>query len=64
MTDKDRLAANPALYRAELSCRIGKDVIEGKVRPPPGVARSDWILYHLLSAVEDLARALNEKEGT
>ena len=53
----NKLKASPA-YRAELSCRIGKRVISGEDAPPAGVAKHDWVLYHLLSAVEDIAKAL------
>lgn len=57
-----RLHRNPALYRAELSARIGKGVIEGSANPPHGVTRTDWVLYQLLSAVEDLARGIAEEK--
>jgi hypothetical protein len=55
---KDRLKANPALYRAELSCRIGKDLIEGKAKPPAGVTREEWLWFMLFSAIEDLAKGV------
>ena len=57
MTGKERLKANPDLYRVELNAKIGQDVLKGATPPLPGLNRSDSALYYLLSAVEDLAKA-------
>ena len=62
MTSAERLEANAALYRAELSCRVGKDVLRGQAAPAPGFTAHEWVMYHLLSAVEDLARGLAEMD--
>jgi len=50
-----------ALYRATLSCKIGKDACEG-LGIPSGVMREDWVLYQLFSALEEIARALGEDD--
>ena len=52
-----------ATYRAKLSCRIGRDVIEGKTTAPGGISRTEYALYNLLHAVEAIAGALNDKKG-
>lgn len=50
------------LYRAKLSCKIGKDGINGNLPNVQGLeSRTEWALYNLLSAVEDIAAHL-EKE--
>ena len=52
-----------ALYRVSLSCKVGRDGLEGR-KMPPGVTREQWALYNLLHAVEDMALALGmDKEG-
>jgi len=50
-----------ALYRATLSCKIGKDACEGR-GIPSGVMREDWVFYQLFSALEEIARALGEDD--
>ena len=50
-----------ALYRASLSCHIGRDACESR-GVPDGVNRDDWILYQLFSALEEIVRALGEEE--
>jgi hypothetical protein len=46
------LVRHPGLYRAQLSCRIGRDVLEGKTKCPSGVQSMEWALFNLLHAVE------------
>ncbi len=49
------------LYRAKLSCKIGRNALNGDIEMPTGVTVSEWALYNMLSAVEDIAAHL-EKE--
>jgi len=44
-----------AAYRCKLSCRIGRDVLDGKTATPPGVSRLEYAMFNLLHAVEELA---------
>ncbi len=55
---------NPELYRAQLSCKIGKDAIEGRI-PAERLAGSamEYAMYNLLSAIEDIAKALEKQQG-
>lgn len=48
------------LYRAELSCKIGKDAINSKDQAlyPYKVSAMEYAMYNLLSAVEDIAKFL------
>jgi len=47
-------------YRAQLSCKVGKDVLRGKTGiVPQGVTPVEWALFNLLSAVEDVAEAID-----
>lgn len=68
--DKSPCAVNglfrhPGLYRAQLSCKIGRDVLEGKITPPDGTAPMEWAMFNLLHAVEEIATAMmpNDKQG-
>lgn len=47
-----------ALYRAKLSCKIGRDALEGCIEIPANVQSIDWALFNLLHAVEEIATAL------
>ena len=51
--------AKAALYRCQLSCKIGKDACEG-IRIPEGVEREDWLFYQLFDAIQGLAEAMTE----
>ena len=46
------------LYRAKLSCKIGRDALDGKTSYPPGSTRVEYALYNLLHAVEEIASAM------
>jgi hypothetical protein len=52
------LVRHPGLYRAKLSCKVGRDVIEGKITPPDGVEPMEWSMFNLLHAVEEIATAM------
>ena len=56
--ENDRLVQNPNLYRAQLSCKIGRDVLEGKTAAPDGVQPIEWALFNILHAIEEIAMAL------
>lgn len=44
-----------AAYRCALSCRIGRDVLDGNKHTPDGFSRLEYALYNLLHAIEELA---------
>jgi len=52
------LVRHPGLYRAQLSCRIARDVIEGKTAAPADVSHLEWAMFNLLHAVEEIATAM------
>jgi protein involved in temperature-dependent protein secretion len=52
-----------ALYRARLSCKVGRNAIEGKITPPCGLSPIEWAVYNLLHAVEDIAGAMEKAKG-
>jgi len=54
---------HPGLYRAQLSCKVGRDALEGKTTPPDGVTPMEWAMFNMLHAVEEIATAMmpNEK---
>ena len=54
----DGLVRHPRLYRAQLSCKIGRDALEGKTTLPDGVAPMEWAMFNLLQAVEEIATAI------
>ena len=56
--NSSELARCPALYRARLSCKVGRDIISGETKPPCGLFPHEYALYNLLDAVADIARAL------
>lgn len=53
---------NLPLYRAQLSCKIGRDALEGTTDPPPGCTAIDWALFQLLHAIEEIATAMMSSE--
>lgn len=42
-------------YRCQLSCKIGRDALEGKTQLPAGCSPLEYAMFSLLHAVEDLA---------
>jgi hypothetical protein len=56
-----KLADNPAMYRAQLSCKIGRDVLDGKTKSPNGVMPMEYALYNLLHAVDEIAGELAQR---
>jgi hypothetical protein len=54
----DGLALHPGLYRAQLSCKIGREVLDGKMQSPDGVQPIEWAMFNLLHAVEEIAIAM------
>jgi hypothetical protein len=51
-----------ALYRVSLNCKVGRDALEGIGTPIQGVTATQYALFCLLHAVEDIAKAMGEKE--
>jgi hypothetical protein len=51
---------NIELYRAGLSCSIAKRALDDGKEIPPGVSRSEYALYNLVCAVEDIALHLGK----
>jgi len=60
----DGLALHPGLYRAQLSCKIGRDVLDGKIQCPDGVQPIEWAMFNLLHAVEEIAMAMTPEESS
>ncbi len=48
-----------ALWRAKAACRFGLEAFDGKGLPD-GVTRTDYALFNLLHAVEDIAMAMED----
>ena len=58
----DPLKIHPGLYRAQLSCRIARDAIEGKRhQAPPYCTATEYALFNLAHAVEEIATAMLEE---
>jgi hypothetical protein len=54
-TDKNHILHH-GLYRAILSCTIGRDALERKGRIPPTCSPVEYAMFNLLHAVEELAK--------
>jgi hypothetical protein len=54
------LARCPALYRARLACKIGRDIISGETEPPCGLSVNDYAFFNLFHALDDIALALGD----
>ena len=50
-----------SLYRAKLSCRIGRDALNGK-KNIGGVNPMEYALYNVLCVLEDIAAHLEKLE--
>jgi hypothetical protein len=48
-------------YRVHLNCKIARDVISGKTPTPQICTRTEYALFVLSHAVEELARMMEEK---
>jgi hypothetical protein len=48
-------------YRCRLSCKIGRDVLDGKQQSPRGVQPMEFAIFNLLQAVEELSKQVAEK---
>lgn len=51
-----RTPAEWCAYRCQLSCKIGRDVLDGRTKPPSGVTPLEYAVFNLLHAVEELSR--------
>ena len=52
---KPQTEAEWCAYRCQLSCKIGRDVLEGITKTPHGVTPLEYAVFHLLHAVEELS---------
>ena len=43
-------------YRCKLSCKIGRDALEGKITMPGTATRLEYAVFNLLHAVEELSK--------
>ena len=55
---KPRSQLEWAVERARMSCKVGRDGINGAQDLPDGVTGLEWAVYNLLHAVEDVANAV------
>jgi hypothetical protein len=62
MTSTEKLKKYPELYRAEISCKIGRDVLEGITKSPEGVSPVDWALFNILHSIGDIAAAMMKQQ--
>jgi hypothetical protein len=53
----------PASYRVHLNCQVARDVIAGKTPTPEICTRTEYALFLLSHAVEELARMMEENNG-
>ena len=53
---KPQTEAEWAAYRCQLSCKIGRDVLEGRTKTPHGVTPLEYAVFNLLHAVEELSK--------
>jgi hypothetical protein len=58
----DPLRIHPGLYRAQLSCKIARDAIDGtRHQPLPYCTATEYALFNLCHAVEEIATAMMEE---
>jgi hypothetical protein len=62
--EKKRGPRKWALYRAQLSCTVGRMALEGDTKIPEGITRLEYAVFNLLHAVEEIAKALEIKDET
>jgi len=55
MKPKRKTPREWAAYRCKLSCEIGRDALEYKIKSPPGVSPLEYAVFNLLHAIEELA---------
>ena len=53
---KPQTEAEWCAYRCQLSCKIGRDVLEGIAKTPHGVTPLEYAVFNLLHAVEELSK--------
>lgn len=51
-----------ALYRIGLNCSLGKQALDGEAQVPECCNKTDYALYCLLNAIEDIAVAMKEEK--
>lgn len=45
-------------YRCQLSCRLARDILDGKTRTPPTGTPLEFAVFNLLHAVEELSKQI------
>ena len=50
-----------ALYRCILNCKVGRDAFLETSELPGGQKRTDFAIYNVLKAIEELALAMAEE---
>lgn len=53
---KPKTEAEWAAYRCQLSCKLGREVLDGTTKPPLNTTALEYAVYSLLHAVEELSR--------
>ena len=48
--------------RCQIHCALGRNVLIEQESVPDGIARSDYVLFNLLQAVEDLSKQLQHSK--
>lgn len=56
---RSRTPAEWSAYRCQLSCRIGRDAIEGKMSPV-GRSSLEYAVFNLLHATEELSQQITQ----
>lgn len=60
MKPKRKQSAHTGMWRAQASCRIACNALDGKMESPPGVTASEYALYNIARALEDISKGLEE----
>ena len=63
MSKRRKQEINMPLHRAKLSCRIGRDALDGVSTLPHGVTASEYAIYNMLHAIEDIAKAMETQNS-
>lgn len=51
-------------YRVSLNCKVGRDIIGKMEEPPAGVTRSEYALYLMFHAIEELSKQITTNQNT
>lgn len=53
---KPQTEAELCAFRCRMSCKIGRDALEGRTKIPYGVTPLEYAVFNLLHAVEELSK--------